>query len=151
MLFGIGGAESVVCVQAHVGLNGGSFHHLDGLVTPEKIFSAKTLDGPLCKLSSDIYLDGRAKVDAKRLFVNTTRAKEEMDLYRHIRPIGEYPWLIGAPDLLVRVGDELWIVVIKAPHEVSSVIPFSYVTELHYFYKFCALNDVTADRLVLGA
>jgi hypothetical protein len=149
-LFGIGGSESLACLQVHLGLQGYEFRHLDFFVNPWDVFRSKTLAQPLSQPTPAMVRGSMFEDRVKQLFLDTFGGKEVHDLYSHLRPVKEYPWLVGNPDLFAQVGDELWLVDIKIPGEISSEISLGYISQLHHYRNLCALNRVTPDRMVLG-
>lgn len=149
-LFGIGGSESLACLQVHLGLQGYEFRHLDFFVNPWDVFRSKILAQPLEQPSPAMIRESMFEDRVKQLFLDTFNGEELHNLYSHLRHVKDYPWLIGSPDLLARVGDELWLVDIKIPGEISSEISLGYIAQLHHYRNLCVLNQVTPDRMILG-
>jgi hypothetical protein len=149
-LFGIGGSESLSCLQVHLGLQGYEFRHLDFFVNPWDVFRSKTLAQPLVQPTPAMVRGSMFEDRVKDLFIETFNGSEVKDLYSHLRPVKEYPWLVGNPDLFVQVGEELWLVDIKIPGEIAAEIPLGYISQLHHYRNLCTLNNITPDRMVLG-
>lgn len=149
-LFGIGGAESVACLQVHLASQGYEFRHLDFFVDPWDVFKSKTLARPLRRPTHGAMRGRWLEAGVKGLFLEAFDGVEVRDIYDHLRPVRDHSWLIGSPDLLAQVGEELWLVGIEIPGEVSSNIPLSSIARLHHYRNLCTLNQVTPDRMVLG-
>lgn len=149
-LFGIGGSESVACLQVHLGLQGYEFRHLDFFVNPWDVFRSKTLAQPLGAPTPAMVRGSMFEDRVKQFFLDTFGASEVHDLYMHLKPVEEHPWLTGNPDLFAQVGDELWLVDIKIPGEISTEIPLGYIAQLHHYRNLSVMNRITPDKMVLG-
>lgn len=149
-LFGIGGSESLSCLQVQLGLQGYEFRHLDFFVNPWDVFRSKTLAQPLVQPTPAMVRGSMFEDRVKDLFIDTFNGSEVRDLYPHLRPMKKYPWLVGNPDLFVQVGEELWLVDIKIPGEIAAEIPLGYIAQLHHYRNLCTLNNITPDRMILG-
>lgn len=149
-LFGIGGSESLSCLQVYLGLQGYEFRHLDFFVNPWDVFRSKTLAQPLGVPTPAMVRGSMFEDRVKQLFLDTFNASEVHDLYQHLKPVDRHPWLTGNPDLFAQVGDELWLVDIKIPGEISMEISLGYVTQLHHYRNLSVMNQVTPDKMVLG-
>lgn len=149
-LFGIGGAESLSCLQVHIGLQGYEFRHLDSFVNPWDVYRAKTLERPIGVPTPAMVREGMFADRVKQLFLDTFAASEVQDLYGHLKPVAEHPWLNGRPELFAQVGDELWLVHIQIPGKVSTEIPLRDIAQLHHYRNLSVMNMITPDRMVLG-
>ncbi len=149
-LFGISGSESIACLQVCLGARGSEYSHLDFTKTPKEVFRAKTMDLPLERVTPLMAREAMFECQVKQLFLDTVGGVEDTDIYTHLRHVPDHPWILGRPDLYAKVGDELWVVNISIPGNISHDIPLGHITSLHHYRNLSVLNGVTPDKMVLA-
>ncbi len=153
-LTGIGGSEAGHAVQQSIVMDGGAPERIRGRwgrhLVMEKLLELRPDDPTAAMLRGNHF----EELIIQR-FLQQTGAVIRQDLMDAVAEasgeIGEHPWLVGQPDLIVEMPNgDILLVDIKAPSEPSEKAQPEYVAQLHHYRCLMAEARVPPNGMVLG-
>lgn len=146
-LAGIGGSEIGAVIRGVKDLNESGFSTLDRVVS-EKLMLRLPMRQTVHMTRGNV-LEELAMLAFKYRY----KAVDDGAAMKQLRGAPKragYEWLVGNPDLIVRIGSQRILVDTKVPNNYSEDIEFDYSAQVHHYDLMCRMASIKNDAMVIA-